>query len=544
MVQNETHRTNYEIDLILHDNPNISSEDLAPYVAERAGVDLGELEVLPDAIRLTVAQDRLDDLAALDSVNRIEEVRPKKLYNDQARGILHADVLFNSTGYQGAGQVICLADTGFDQGLMVDKGDSKVHPAFGGRVERLVSLWPKYGAKDPVGHGTHVSGSACGDGIYTSSEGKKISMKGTAPAAKLMMQSMSMYDDQEKKWVLGLPAGVSKLFSVPYDFGYRIHSNSWGSVWDPNIGQLGYDREATATDRFINKYQDFIILIAAGNDADEVNHGDSQIGGNSAAKNCITVGATGTTRPNDGYTYKIKKPANSSGPTNTAVFSSRGPTKATQNSQGQIVPSRIKPDVAAPGVAVLSAASRSVAMDDKVRIEGGPSNDKDWIFMSGTSMATPLVAGCVALVREALQKQGKQKPSAALVKALLVNGAVNFSSTNGLGFDYEQGFGRVDIDSSINTVKKLTFIDGGNKLEATNNDVPALRFNSDVAKRWESPTISVPGGHNKLITTLVYPDRSGELTQNDVNLIVRAGGSERHGNMGTGTGFDHISEFI
>ena len=47
-----------------------------------------------------------------------------------------------------------------------------------------------------------------------------------------------------------------------------------------------------------------------------------------------------------------------------------------------------------------------------------------YFFDSGTSMATPLVAGCAAVLRETLNKrQGIPKPSAALIKALLINGA-------------------------------------------------------------------------------------------------------------------------
>jgi len=114
MIEREADRTEYEVDLILHDHPDMDSTALAPYVARSAGVDVNELEVLPNKIRLTVYQDKLDDLAAFDSVNRIKEVRPKCVYNDQARGILQADVLFTSTGYQGAGRIICVADTGFD----------------------------------------------------------------------------------------------------------------------------------------------------------------------------------------------------------------------------------------------------------------------------------------------------------------------------------------------------------------------------------------------------------------------------------------------
>ena len=537
MIQREADRTEYEVDLILHTEANMNSTALAPHVADTAGVDVNELKILSNKIRLTVHQDRLSDLAALDSVNRIEEVRPNTLYNDQARGTLQAEALFTSTGYQGADQIICVADTGFDQGT-----STNVHPAFVGRIEKLATVWDTGAFKDPHGHGTHVCGSVCGSGTYTNPvEGKSIGVKGTAPAAKLMVQSLLKYFDANKRWEFWTPDDVGTLFPGPYDLKIRIHNNSWGTTWDEHVGQLGYEADATAIDNFVSNHQDFVVLIAAGNDATKNNHGASQIGANGAAKNCITVGATGTTRPNDGFSYKANVPAKSR-TTDTAIFSSRGPTKPTSDSQGREIPGRIKPDVVAPGVVILSAASRSVAPNAAVRTEYGPNNDNDWLFMSGTSMATPLVAGCVALLREALYKHGKTQPSAALVEALLINGAVNYSSQNGLGFGGEQGFGRVDIDRSVAMIKQSTFVEGGSKLEATTHDVHALRFTTDTERRWESPPIPVPSGRYRLVVTLAYPDAPAALLQNDVNLIVRAGQVERHGNMGSGTDFDHISK--
>ena len=552
MVETEVDRTEYEVDLILHNSSNVDSTALAPYVAQSADVDVNDLEVLPNKIRLTLQQDKLDALAALDSVNRIEEVRPKTWYNDQARGILQADTMFTLTGYQGAGQIVCIADTGFDQGVANDTSSLKVHPAFKNRVEELVSLWNDGDAKDPVGHGTHVCGSVLGSGIYAGPLGTELKVQGTAPSAKLMMQSLSKYSPTTKKWILKSPADMTTLFSVPYDLGIRIHNNSWGNVWDANIGQLGYESDATRIDTFIYQHQGFVVLIAAGNDAEKDNHGTSQVGDNSAAKNCITVGATGSTRPNDGQKFYSDQSALSNlgwarptGVKDTAIFSSRGPTKSTVNSQGQAVPGRIKPDVVAPGVVIMSAASRSVGANDPVRTRYGSSKDPDWIFLSGTSMATPLTAGCVALIRQALQECSKQQPSAALIKALLVNGAVNYSSSSGLGFDYEQGFGRVDVDSSIAMITQSTFIEGGSKFETTKYDVSGLSDSPASARQWESPGIAIPsGGRSSLAVTFAYPDPPGALLQNDVNLIVRTGGFERHGNMGSGTDFDHTSMFL
>ena len=138
-----------------------------------------------------------------------------------------------------------------------------------------------------------------GSGIYAGPFWNELKVQGTSPSARLMMQSMLKYSPTMKGWTLKSPADLTTLFSVPYDLGIRIHNHSWGDVWDAKIGQLCYEDDATKIDMFIYHHQDFVVLIAAGNDAEKDNHGTGQVGDNSAAKNCITVGATGSTRPND-----------------------------------------------------------------------------------------------------------------------------------------------------------------------------------------------------------------------------------------------------
>jgi subtilisin family serine protease len=144
------------------------------------------------------------------------------------------------------------------------------------RVDRLKSLWIKDDARDPVGHGTHVRGSILGSGFYVdSSTGTKVSVKGTAPAARLMVQGLSKWLNSSNRWMLVAPADITALFEEPYSIGIRIHSNSWGDSWDVKVGQLGYDTDATAIDRYVrgdknvSGHQDFVVHIAAGNDADK-----------------------------------------------------------------------------------------------------------------------------------------------------------------------------------------------------------------------------------------------------------------------------------
>jgi len=557
MVENEQGQEDYEVDLILHENPNVTSEQLAPYVAQAAEVALEDLEILERKIRVTVHQDKLAALAALDSVNRIEEVRQYATFNDQARAVLLdvGAIQSASVPYQGTGQVVCVADSGFDQGIAADTGDIKVHPAFLNRVMQVVGMVPGIATpNDPVGHGTHVCASICGNGVYRNADSSHVSVKGTAPNSKIIVQAMSQWDSDRRAWYLKPPTDTSVLYSDAYKLGARIHNNSWGLIWSPTARQFGYADGATAIDRFMGDNLDFCILVAAGNDAQAKNAGVSQIGDNGAAKNCITVGATGTTRDNDGHRYKSGF-KHGSDVTSVALFSSRGPTLPARNANNEATAGRIKPDVVAPGVAILSAASRALPPKDHRRVANGESDDSDWMFQSGTSMATPLVSGCVALLREALQGVGKENSSAALIKALLVNGAVLHSggakSGKTLPYDYAQGFGRVNVAASLRMVQQLSFVDGwqGNtKYESEHThvqDAPMLRVTSELDKTWQSPPLAIPstGARTRLTVTMTYPEPPGALVQNDMNLIVRAGVGddviERHGNMADGDqGFD------
>src|SRR5205823_2946599 len=124
-----------------------------------------------------------------------------------------------------------------------------------------------------------------------------------------------------------------------------------------------------------------------------------------------------------------------------AAFSSRGLTKE----------GRVKPDVVAPGTSILSTLSRNAPTPPPIF---GASTDPLFFFDSGTSMATPLVAGCTAVLRETLVKNGTAKPTADLIKVLLINGAVELvgqynPSEAGLSPNRSSGWGRVNLAGSV-----------------------------------------------------------------------------------------------
>lgn len=510
-----------KVDIVFH--KGVDPEAVREKVAAAARLNPSELSLTPEKVRLTVQERYLQDLAAIDEVRNIEKVSPYKLHNNIARRILRLEA--NPTGapvpFEGEGQIIAVADTGFDQGSTANP-----HPAFTGRVARLYALGRPGNANDPNGHGTHVAGSVLGDG-QSAILGARI--RGTAPRARLVLQSvLDQFGD-----LGGLPDNLNNLFRAPYQQdGARVHTNSWGSV-GPGVGGV-YNQNSREVDEFVWNNRDCVICFSAGNEGQDAN-ANGQIDAMSVtppstAKNCITIGASENDRPDFTLTYGQGWPGDfpadpiasdnvSSNPEGMVGFSGRGPTRDQ----------RIKPDVVAPGTFILSTRSR--ATQDR---GWALSGDDLFYFMGGTSMATPLVAGCAALVREFLiQQHGLQRPSAALVKAMLINGARDITgqylpSEAGSIPNTAEGFGRIDMRATVGpfaATETLTIKDENTALDTGEQ---------------ESLTINVPPNARLLKVTLVWTDPAGEALQNDLDLIVRlADGKERHGNVAAGsTAFD------
>jgi serine protease AprX len=511
-------RTLRQVDIVVHDDVDPNSADFKAKVAAAAHVSPDTLTVNRRKIRLNVQEKFLNDVAAIDEVRHIEEVRGVKLYNNVARDIIAANVAINGTPFQGAGQIVVVNDTGFDNG-----STTNTHPAFTGRVVALVPIGRPGSADDPAGHGTHVCGSVLGDGQSATMGGV---IQGTAPKAKLVMQSLL-----DAGGGLAVPSDLHDLFQPPYDGNpnARVHTNSWGAT----VPGLPYNQSSQEIDDFVFNHPDCVVCFAAGNDGIDTN-GDGRIdtgsiGSEAAAKNCITVGATESLRPSIELTYGALRPRSfpsdpifsdlsADNPDGMAAFSSRGPTKEK----------RLKPDVCAPGTSILSTRSGAVVNPETIF---GTSNDPDYFFDDGTSMATPLVAGCCAVLRESLVKNEVPNPSAALIKALLINGARPIPgqyhpSETGPSPNPADGWGRVNLAASV--------IIPGASPDADFGDGGPLRQGEKL-----DGTIRIAGAGRTLKFTLVWSDPPGAQLQNDLDLILTASDQqERHGNMGTGLGFD------
>jgi hypothetical protein len=185
-------------------------------------------------------------------------------------------------------------------------------------------------------------------------------------------------------------------------------------------------------------------------------------------------------------------------PESMAGFSGRGPCDDM----------RVKPDVVAPGTDIASAKSST---SDLRNFWGPYPRSRHYALMGGTSMACPVATGIAALVREYYRKERHHVPSAALVKATVINGARRLSGRDatappGGWPNYHQGFGRVDLAASIpddgGSVPSLAFADRRADDSPLSGTGDVARFALDVT------------GSEELRICLVWNDVPGRNLQN------------------------------
>ena len=403
------------------------------------------------------------DVALLD-VRR--EARPTC---DRARRLIGADVTptVNPAGLTGNGQTIAVADTGFDD----------LHADLNGRILSLIPRGRQYDPSDPTGHGTHVASVAAGTGAASGAAG----IVGVAPGASLVLQSVMDADNT----MSGLyQPDLASLFDEAYAHGARIMNNSWGI---PNDSR--YRPKAFAVDQWAVDHPDMLLVFSAGNGGTAAFNRNSPVGfvdllsvdDPATAKNVLTVGASRSDRvgdpPEASARWRQRNPRAfgdppiademvAGDPHALAADSSRGPCGED---------SRVKPDVVAPGTLILAA--RASSAPDK-SFDAVHSTLPDYAYLSGTSVAAAFVTGCAALVREYLMEVVGHHPSAALLKAILVNGtewltAPDAVAWNAAAPNYHQGFGRVDLRGSLpnssEPAMRLDFCDDWARRERTSS---------------------------------------------------------------------------
>jgi hypothetical protein len=399
----------------------------------------------------------LSRLAGLPEVEWIEPVRRMRLLNQDAVWV-HQSFVGPSPqqtplvdrGIFGCGQTIGLADSGLDYSacyfqdpngpppisICLSAPCPLAAPSPGRRKTILYYNWSGTPTGDDdtcpgiiggSGHGTHTSGSITGDrspfadcaGFTTAA---RTAGDGQAPGAKMIMQEMG--DGLE--YLNSLGGSLWNLADVAYRSGVRIQSHSWGGGCEDLFGcvaecELQYDSFARDADLAMWTYPDLLLTTSAGN-AGGVCLAPQAVTTPAIAKNLVSVGGVG----------------HGANAIASSAFSSPGP----------VFDGRLKPTVAAQAEAVVSAASDASAT----------TANCSTCSLEGTSMASPTVAGLAALVREyftagyyatgARNPAQGMTPSGALIKAMLIDGAVGLAS-GAAAPDFEGGYGRVLLGPSL-----------------------------------------------------------------------------------------------
>ncbi len=278
-------------------------------------------------------------------------------------------------------------------------------------------------------HSTHCAGTILGRGLID-------------PFARGMAPNANLYS-----WDFNGNVPVEIASAIPtYNLSVSSHSYGGSATCGINGASIAYSSTSRSTDLNLNNFPNHLHIHSAGNSQTSCAGGWYTItGSGKSAKNNILVAALTST---DGMTS----------------FSSFGPVQD----------GRVKPDISSMGNNVFSTTI--------------PGNS--YTYMSGTSMATPGVAGSVSLlVQRYRQLNNNNSPISALIKNAVLNTAQDLGN---VGPDYKFGYGRIDVLEGVRVLEDNRY---------------AINTIAHGATR--DITINVPAGTAKVNVMLVWNDPAG-----------------------------------
>lgn len=438
---------------------------------------------------------RFADVAGLDTVLWLGHQSPRPILDDEMSDQIMAG---NHPGnVPVTGYLAHLATLGVDgTGVIWSVTDSGVdydHPDLAGKIVGGRN-YPGCSPANPgdatsSGHGTHVAGIAMGDATAGFADGDGFLYGlGMAPGASIFAQNPICPTLQS--WP---PAGGWQELSKQGLLGGAVGANN---SWTSGEGtQHGYQASERTHDFMVRDgdfdtgatAEPYTLVFSAGNS------GGSGLTAPKEAKNLIVVANSLNFR--QGNIDAI------------SGTSSRGPA----------VDGRQIPTIAAPGSTITSA-----------RADGGgsctsaivPGTNNLYSFCSGTSMASPHVAGAVILITEWWRNRTGLDPSPALSKALLVNNAVDMAAAD--RWRNTEGWGRVNISNVIQPATQAFYLD------------QTVTFDATADQYQVSFPVDDPG--QPVQVTLAWSDAPGAVGANpalvnDLDLTVETGGSTYLGNV-------------
>ncbi|HKY03491.1 MAG TPA: S8 family peptidase, partial [Blastocatellia bacterium] len=393
----------------------LSSLDNLNGVIHRSYANLNSIAVQLPAAAVTALSRRHDvSFISLDRTARAAGHIEVTSGASQARSYS----LSSSSPINGSGVGIAVIDSGIDPS----------HASFraGNSASRIIANIDFTGearTDDPHGHGTHVASLAAGstqlaNGAYA----------GIAPAANLI--NVRVLDSTGRGSMSSVIAGIDWCISNRLAYNIRVLNLSLGTA---PVDSYINDPVCQAVRRAVDA--GLVVTVAAGNHGkdSEGNKLYGAIHSPGIEPSAITAGAAnsfGTDSRSDDA---------------VATYSSRGPTRSfyTDGSGARRYDNLIKPDLIAPGNRLIAAkAPNNLLVTNNPALDASTSSDpaRGMMYMSGTSMAAPIVAGAAALL---LQRNPALTPN--LVKALL-----QYTAQPVAGFStVEQGAGLLNIEGAV-----------------------------------------------------------------------------------------------
>ncbi|MEA3200852.1 MAG: serine protease AprX [Thermoplasmata archaeon] len=377
-----------------------------PTPAQRAALDQAGIEVAQSyhnfpflVVRALPAQ--VASLRAMPGVVLVEHDAPMYLMLKDSVPLIGAPQVWKDYGATGKGQTVAIIDDGaFEQhpdfkDKIVDHFDAGgIAPTGPGGITVVAPAGTE-------GHGTHVAGIAVGGGGQSGGL-----YKGVAPDASFV--NVKVFTAANSTTASVVLKGLDWVLDHMKSDNIRVATMSLGGT--PSDGN---DAICQGVNQAVEK--GLVIVAAAGN----AGPGPQTITAPGAAANAITVGAVDKQKRIAGY-------------------SSRGPTVATHLQ---------KPDIVAPGSDITSTVPPSTSS-----VSGlfGQQSAGFYGTLSGTSMATPHVAGVVALM---LQVNPQLTPQD--VKKILL---VTAQDLGPKGRDNDTGFGFVNAIAAVQVAKDPTLL--------------------------------------------------------------------------------------
>jgi serine protease AprX len=362
-------------------------------------------------------------------LNTVGNVLDPALDDPRAGEPVPPQVLRATLGLQdawtGRGVTVAVIDSGLEMSSEFQGRVKAFYDFTGGRTQATSPF-------DDYGHGTHVAGTIAGSGALSSNK----TYRGLAPNVQLVV--LKVLDAEG--------AGFTSDVVRAIDFAVANRGRFGIDIINLSLGHPIY--EPAATDPLVQAVEraskaGIIVLAAAGNNGVNPTTGQPGYAGVNSpgnAPSAITVGAVSTSNTVTRRDDRIPD------------YSSSGPTWYD---------ALAKPDVVAPGHRIIAAgAKRSTIYRDYPELR---APDSDYIRLSGTSMATAVGSGVVALMIEQHRLADPYTPALTpnTVKAMLQYSA--FAVRNDLGVEYDplregagavNGAGAVALARSVDTTTR------------------------------------------------------------------------------------------